>query len=224
MHILLQLSFGNKRNVIIRFESIYTNCLQNERFDYIYSLPDFGHKADDVSKKFLTKDSDGIAIENMLPHLNESGTLDIIVPAKITFATIGYEKLRAYVTDNYHVESIYILPDGTFRPVTAIKTYLFSISTERKAKVEIGMFELNKKVVEIKDRKSIPVKEFLTHEDWHIELLLADDDEHIQRFKNSNIQKVKLKDVAEVFRGKSILKKDTSLGNISILNISNIEN
>ncbi len=34
---------------------------------------------------------------------------------------------------------------------------------------------------------------------------------------------MKLKDVAEVFRGKSILKKDTSLGNVSILNISNIE-
>jgi restriction endonuclease S subunit len=94
----------------------------------------------------------------------------------------------------------------------------------RKAKVEIGMFEPNKKVVDVKDRKFIPTNEFLSHEDWRIELLLADDDEHIQRFKNSNIQKVKLKDLAEVFRGKSILKKDTSLGNISVLNISNIEN
>jgi hypothetical protein len=224
MHILLQLSFGDKRNATIRFESIYTICLQDNNFDYIYSLPDFGHKADDISRKFLTKDSDGIAIENMLTHLNESGTLDIIVPAKITFATMGYEKLRTYIVDNFHVDSIYILPEGTFRPVTAIKTYLLSISTKRKAKVEIGMFEPNKKVVEVKDRKSIPTNEFLSHEDWRIELLLADDDEHIQRFKNSNIQKVKLKDVAEVFRGKSILKKDTSLGNISILNISNIEN
>jgi restriction endonuclease S subunit len=32
-----------------------------------------------------------------------------------------------------------------------------------------------------------------------------------------------LKEVTEVFRGKSILKKDTSLGSISVLNISNIE-
>jgi restriction endonuclease S subunit len=37
------------------------------------------------------------------------------------------------------------------------------------------------------------------------------------------LEKMKLKDVAEVFRGKSILKKDTSLGSISVLNISNIE-
>lgn len=224
MYILLQLSFGDRRNVKIRFESIYKSCLENDKFDYIYALPDFGHKADDLTKTFLTKDSDSIAIENMLDHLDESGTLDVIVPAKITFATMGYEKLRNHIADNYHVDSIYILPEGTFRPVTSIKTYLLSISTKRKAQVEIGMFELSKQVVEVKDKKSIPIKEFLAHEDWRVELLLADDDEYIQKFKSSGIQKVKLKDVAEVFRGKSILKKDTALGNISILNISNIEN
>lgn len=223
MYVLLQLSFGDKRNVNIKFESIYTSRLQNNKFDYIYSLPDFGHKSDDLTEKFLTRDSDGIGMENMLRYLDKSGTLDIIVPAKITFAGMGYEKLRAYITNNYYVEGICILPEGTFKPATAVKTYLFSISTERKDKVEIGMFELDKKNIEIKDRKTISTKEFLSHEDWRIEFLLSDDDENIQRFKSSNIQKVKLKDLAEVFRGKSILKKDTSLGNISILNISNIE-
>ncbi len=225
MYNLLMLSFGDIGNVRIRFESIYTKCLGKDKFDYIYSLPDFGHKADDLGKKFLTKDSDGIAVENMLEHQSENGTLDIIVPAKTTFAAMGFEKLRAYITDNYCVESIYILPEGTFRPVTAVKTYMLSILGKRKTKVEIGMFELsNKKDVEIKDRKTIPTTEFISHEDWRIELLLADDDENIRKFKNSSIEKVKLKGVAEVFRGKSILKKDISPGSISILNISNIEN
>lgn len=223
MHILLQLSFGDRRNVKISFESIYTSCLENYKFDYIYSLPNFGHKADDINKTFLTRDTGGIAIENMLDHLDESGTLDVIVPAKITFATMGYEKLRNHIADKFYVDSICILPEGTFRPVTSIKTYLLSLSTKRKVKVEIGMFELSKQVFAVTDKKSIPTKEFLAHEDWRIELLLADDDENIQRFNSSNTQKVKLKDVAEVFRGKSILKKDTALGNVSILNISNIE-
>lgn len=80
-------------------------------------------------------------------------TLDIIVPAKITFAGMGYEKLRSYITENFNVENIYILPEGTFRPATAVKTYLFSISTERKAKIEIGTFELGKKDIEIKDKE-----------------------------------------------------------------------
>lgn len=224
MYILMQLAFGEKENIKICFESIYTGFLLDEKFDYIYSLPAFGQRPDELSKEFLTRDSDGIATENMLDQLNEKATLDIIVPAKITFAGMGYEKLRSYINENYYVESIYILPEGTFRPSTAIKSYLFSISTEKKTNIEIGTLEIGKKNIEIKDKKSISTKEFLSHEDWRIELLLAEDDENIQRFKSSNLHKVKLKDVAEVFRGKSILKKDTSLGNISVLNISNIEN
>lgn len=224
MYILLQLAFSESKNTTICFESIYTEFLVNERFDYIYSLPAFSNKPDELIKEFLTRDSDGIALENMLEHLSEKGTLDIIVPAKITFAGMGYEKLRAYIAENYNVESIYILPEGTFRPSTAIKTYFFSITTEKKEKIEIGTLELGRTAIEIKDSKVILMNEFLSHEDWRIELLLSEDDENIHRFKSSSLQKVKLKEIAEVFRGKSILKKDTSLGNISVLNISNIEN
>lgn len=224
MYILLQLAFGDNEHICIRFESIYRECLLDKRFDYIYSLPVFGHRPDELSKEFLTRDSDGIALENMLDHLSEKGNMDVILPAKITFAGMGFEKLRLHVTENFNVGNIYILPEGTFRPTTSVKTYLLSISTEPTAKIEIGTFELNKKVIEIKDKKTLSTKEFLAHDDWRIELLLAEDDENIQRFKSSNLPKVKLKDIAEVFRGKSILKKDTSLGNIAVLNISNIEN
>jgi hypothetical protein len=224
MNLLLKLAFEEYQNVKIRFESIYTECLKGEKFDYIYSLPAFGYKPDELGRKFFTRDSDGIAIENMLSHLNNQGVLDIIVPAKITFAGMGYEKLRSYITDNFSVKSIYILPEGTFRPSTSIKTYFFTITTNPQLNIEFGALELNKDIFDVTDKKEISTKEFLTHEDWRIELLLSDDDENIKRFKNSNLEKVKLKDVAEVFRGKSILKNDTILGSISVLNISNIEN
>lgn len=224
MNLLLNLAFGGNRNVKIRFESIYTESLQNENFDYIYALPAFGYKPDELGRKFLTRDSDGVAVENLLGHLQNHGTLDIIIPAKITFAALGYEKLRAYITENFSVRSIYILPEGTFRPVTSIKTYLFTITNKPQSNVEIGALELNKGVFDIIAKKVLSTDEFLTHEDWRVELLLSDDDENIQRFKSSNLAKVKLKEVAEVFRGKSILKKDTSLGSIAVLNISNIEN
>jgi len=223
MHILLQLAFGGYKNVKIRFESIYTGCLQDEKYDYIYSLPAFGYRPEELGEKFLTRDSDGIAIQNMIEHLDDKGILDIIVPAKITFAGAGYMKLRRYITEHFYVESIYILPEGTFRPLTAIKTYLFSITTKPRENIKIGTFEFSKREFEIEDKKEIPTKGFLSHEDWRIELLLADDNENIQRFKSSKHEKVKLKDVAEVFRGKSILKKDISVGSISVLNISNIE-
>jgi type I restriction-modification system DNA methylase subunit len=221
---LLQLAFGGQPNVKIRFESIYTDCLQDEKFDYIYSLPAFGYKPDELARTFITRESDGVALENMLGHLNDQGRLDIIVPAKITFAGMGYEMLRSYITDNYHVKSIYILPEGTFKPATSIKTYLFNITVNPQNNVEVGTLELNKGVLDVADKKMIPSREFLSHEDWRIELLLSEDDENIQRFKSSNLEKVKLKEVAEVFRGKSILKKDTIPGSISVLNISNVEN
>ncbi len=224
MSLLLKLAFGDNQNVKIRFASIYTECLPGETFDYIYALPTFGYKPDESGRNFFTRDSDGVAIENMLGHLNKQGTLDIIVPAKITFTGMGYEKLRSYITKNFSVKSIYILPEGTFRPATSIKTYFFTITANPQSNIEIGTMELNKGIFDVIDKKMISTRELLAHEDWRIELLLSDDDENIQKFKSSNLEKVKLKEVAEVFRGKSILKKDTTLGSISVLNISSIEN
>ena len=224
MNLLLKLAFEKYQNVNICFESIYTEFLKDEKFDFIYCLPAFGYKPDELGRKFFTKDSDGIVIENMLEHLNNPGTLDIIVPAKITFAGMGYEKLRSHIIDNFSIKSIYILPEGTFRPATSIKTYFFTITTNPQSYIEFGAIELNKGIFDVRDKKEISTKEFLTHEDWRIELLISEDNENIKRFKNSNLEKVKLKDIAEVFRGKSILKNDTTLGGISVLNISNVEN
>jgi hypothetical protein len=81
------------------------------KFDYIYALPAFGYKPDDLGKVFMTKESDGIAMENMLRHLNENGVLDIIIPAKITFASQGFEKLRAYITEHFKGDCLLAVGD-----------------------------------------------------------------------------------------------------------------
>lgn len=224
MYKFLKFAFQDYEHVTVIFESIYKDCLLDLKFDYIYALPAFGYKPDELGKVFMTKESDGIAVENMLNHLKANGVLDIIIPAKITFAAQGFEKLRTYITRNFSVKNIYILPEGTFRPTTAIKTYFFSITKQKIEQIEVGTLELLKEKFEPKGLKKIKTQEFLSHEDWRIELLLSDDDANIQKFKSSNLEKIKLKEVAEVFRGKSILKKDTTVGNIGILNISNIDN
>lgn len=223
MFLLLKLAFGENKNVKIRFESIYSDCLQDEKYDYIYLLPTFGSKPNGPGN-FLTRDGDSIALENMLRHLNEQGTLDTIVPAKITFAGGGNERLRSFITKHFQVQSLYILPEGTFKPSTAIKTYFLTVTAFAQPNTELGTMELTKGNLAATNKQTIPTKKFVSHEDWRVELLLSDDDEIIQRFRSSRIEKVKLKEVAEVFRGKSVLKKDTSPGNISVLNISNIEN
>lgn len=224
MNKFLRYIFSDYSNVKIVFESIYRDCLVDKQYDYIYTLPIFGSKGESTSKSFMTEDTDGIAMENMLNHLNDKGVLDIILPAKITFASQGYEKLRSYIKSNFTLRNIYILPEGTFKPTTSIKTYFFSIEKEDKGNTEVGMLEVLKNKFEVKDQKVLKQKEFSKHKDWRIEVLLSADDEDLRRYKSSSLEKVKLKDVAEVFRGKSILKKDTIIGDISVLNISDIYN
>lgn len=223
MYLLLKLAFGEHKQVKIKYESIYSECLPGEKYDYIYLLPAFGARPDEPVV-FLTRDSDGVALENMLGHLTEQGTLDAIVPAKITFAGGGNEKLRSYITENFSVQSLHILPEGTFRPATAVKTYFLTVTARPQAKVDIGSLKLNKETLAVTDKQSIPASKFKVQPDWRIELLLSEDDENIQRFRRSDVEKIKLKEVAEVFRGKSVLKRDTSPGSVAVLNISDIEN
>jgi len=223
MHLLLQLAFGEHSRVTIRFISIYTACLSGEQFDYIYAVPTFSAKPEEIGRRFITRESDGIALENLLGHLSEQGTLEIIVPARLTFAGLEYRQLRAYITGHYHVQSIFLLPEGIFRPATAVKTYLCTCTAGPQPHITLGTLDLKQSRLTRNRQKQIATGEFLAHPDWRLELLLADDDDQIRRFKQSALPKVKLKEVAEVFRGKSILKKDTAPGSIAVLNISNIE-
>src|SRR5690554_5293781 len=67
MALLLKLVFGESEKVNIVEESIYSECLSGEQYNYIYLVPNFGGKISE-SGSFITADSDGIAIENMLRH------------------------------------------------------------------------------------------------------------------------------------------------------------
>jgi len=220
---LLNTLFQNEGHVSIVFESIYSECLETKKYDYIYAFPAFGKKLEFSESGFISKESEGIALENCLRHLNKEGCLDIIVPSSLTF-TSQTEQLRTHIQDHYHLNGIYILPDRTFSPSTAVKTYLLSITETDVESVKIGNLMLVKEQFKPEGLKTIPMREFKTQKDWRIELLLSDDDETIRQFKQSAIKKVQLKDIAEVFRGKSILKKDVAPGPIAVLNLSNIDN
>lgn len=224
MYLMLSLGFGKYDNVTVIHQSIYSELILNDKFDFIYCLPAFAGKGDEISNKFITNQSDGIAIENMLSMLSDNGTLSVIAPARVTFTSGNFAKLREHITQHYNVDCILIIPEGTFRPYTAIKTYMINISDTSGDAVTVGTLEYENDKFEVEEQKKISRSEFLTYKDWRIEMMLSDDDENIKKFKSSNLERVKLKDVAEIFRGKSILKKDISIGKISILNISDIDN
>ncbi|MEG1972146.1 MAG: restriction endonuclease subunit S, partial [Oscillospiraceae bacterium] len=224
MKLLLELVFDGNRHVEILQESIYSPCLIDWAFDYIICIPMLGGKTDDVNSQFLTKETSFIAFENLLSHLKQNGVMQIAMPAKITFAGAGIAKLRKKITENYSLNSIAILPDGIFRPAISIKSYLLTVQNKKQGNVLIYNLKLDSDKLSAKVKGEILQENFIAFNDWRIELLLSKEDDNICRFNHSQTQKVKLKEVAEVFRGKSILKKTSSQGNIYILNISNIEN
>ncbi len=220
---LVKIAFQKERHVSVIFESIYSQCLIDLRFDYIYAFPAFGKKISLSQDDFISNESEGIAVENLLNHLNPNGLLDIIVPSSLTF-TSRREKLRAHIQDHYNIKAIFILPERTFSPSTAVKTYLLSITDAAVETVHIGTFQQEKKRFKPEELKQISKKEFDQHNDWRIEILLSDDDATIQQYNQSPLKKIKLKETADIFRGKSILKKDMAPGPIAVLNLSNINN
>lgn len=223
MQMALQLYFSHNKNVKVVRESIYTARLAEQHFDYIYCFPAFGQRIVGGQREYMTRESEGIAIENMLERLADDGFLDIIIPARVTFAGGGFKRLRETIMQNHGIESLVVLPEDSLRPYTAIRTYLLSLSATRSDAVSIGSFVANGKHATIEPQKTICLRKFAARADWRIELFLAGDDEAIHTFRDSNTPKVRMKDLAEVFRGKSVLKKDLAVGDIAVLNISDID-
>lgn len=224
MYNLLILAFDKVKNVIkILHQSTYSDFITNDRFGFIFCLPAFAGKLDDLPQKYITTQTDGVAIETTLKLLSDKGTLFVVAPVRLTFASGEFSDLRRFIISNYSVESIIILPEGTFRPFTAIKTYILGISKFQNEMVTISRLDVVDDKFDSVEFYKVAHSELSSHDDWRIEFLLSSDDGVIKRFKDSVINKVKLKEVAEVFRGKSILKKDVQPGKIAVLNISNIE-
>lgn len=215
----LQLVMDGYTNVGIHFLSVYSPFLSRHTFDYIHCLPSFGYRAE--SKEFFTSDGEGVAVENTLPLLSDRGLLDVIVPAKFAFASGGYNRLREHINTEFSVHGLFSLPEGTFRPFTSIRTYWLAIGRYPMGTVRVG--RLDEKLC-VQDEKQLPRNAFTQAKDWRLELLLADEDVVLKQFKDSAVPKVRLGDLAEVFRGKSVLKKDMRPGDIRVLNIANIDN
>ena len=225
MNEIYKTAFTDYKNVKALFVSIYKKFLMDNKFDYIFSIPAFGYKnsLEDSAYDFISSDMEGRAVENTIEYLNNQGSLCMVVPAKFTFSMGSLFRLRKWINKNFQVNFIYSLPEGTFRPYSGIKTYLLSISKQKCEKINLANLELEDNKFVIKNKKEVKSEEFKQHNDWRVELIFNEDNEIIQAFKKSKVQKVKIKEIAEIFRGKSVLKKDIQPGEYKVLNISDIE-
>ena len=224
-YLLLVTAFSQNHNVRILNQSIYRELLHKDSYDLLLTIPSFGNRynSEESNNNFITRDSECIAVENFLRHLGERGKLAAVLPAKVTFASGPVQEFRHWIMADYHLEAIYSLPEGIFRPYVGIKTYLMVFDAKTTIGVTVGKIIDEDYRLLVKQKQWIPDEEFNRHEDWRTEIYLADDNEAIQKFKTSGLEKIKLKDVAEIFRGKSVLKDDLQPGKIRVLNISNMD-
>ncbi len=221
--------FEGYDNVEVKETSIYRYGFLNEQFDRILSVPMFsGRDLAEDEKNFMCRETDMVAFENLLLHLSPIGELTIVLPGRITFSGGRINDLRRFVTQMYKLEMIAELPDGIFQN-TGIKTYLITVAAGRTEDVVIRRYE----AVDRKTKRGPVEKMDITEDtfamleeleeigDWSIDKLLTQQDEEYMKYQASDTRKIQLGEVAEIFRGKSVSKKDTN-GDIGVVNISNI--
>lgn len=221
--------FEGYDNVKVKETSIYKYSFLNEQFDRILSVPIFnGRDLAEDEKNFMCRQTDMVAFENLLLHLSPIGKLIIVLPARITFSGGRISDLRKFVTQMYKLEMIAELPEGIFQN-TGIKTFLITAAAGRTEDVVIrryaaidrkskrGSFEK----MDITDDTFAMLEELEEIGDWSIDKLLTQQNEEYMKYQSSDTKKIQLGEVAEIFRGKSVSKKDTN-GDIGVVNISNI--
>ena len=226
---VLERVFEGYMNVKVIVADIYKYGFINDKFDRIISIPNFAGRdlAEDASN-FMCRETDMVALENLLLHISASGELVIVMPGRITFAGGHVNDLRKFVVQMYKLGMIAELPDGIFQN-TGIKTYLITVSTGRTEDIVIRKYvAVERKTkrgpvekMEVGDDTFAMREELEDIGDWNIDKLLTQQDDEFMRYQASDLKKIPLGEVAEIFRGKSVAKKD-STGSIGVVNISNI--
>lgn len=227
---LLEEMFIDNDMVDVKQTSIYEYGFTSEKFDTIVAVPVFAvrDRADEKSQ-FICRDYDLIAAENLALHLNSEGTMAIVLPAKITFAGGRVKDLRDFLQSMYAIKEIVELPSGIFKN-TGVKTFLLKVTTGRTDEVTIKRLAsdtenvrrdgINKLVVS--DDTFVLEDELADMGDWNIDRIFESQDEDWIKFQESNVKKAELGEVASIFRGKAVSKKNPN-GSIGVVNISNIE-
>lgn len=227
---VLEYVFEGYENVEIIITDIYCYEFVNRRFDLILSCPNFGGRMLVEAQNFICREFDMVALENLSLHLNSGGRLVITLPGRITFASGKVRDLRQFIQMTYIIKEIGELPEGTIE-YSGIRLYLLDIENNRPEDEDIivrrytsGEKKIKRAAVtslDVADDTFVMLSELEEQGDWIISRIFAQQDEDYLSFQNSRVRKTMLGTVAEVFRGKSITRKDLA-GNIGVINISNI--
>lgn len=226
----LEYVFEDYDNVEILTTDIYRYEFVNKRFDLIFSCPAFGGRTLAEDTNFMCREFDMVALENLSLHLNTGGRLVITLPGRITFASGKVNDLRQFIQTSYTIKEIAELPEGSLE-FTGIKVYLLDIENTRPGDDDIiirryaaGERKTRRALItslEVVDDTFVMLDELAEQGDWSIDRIFAQQDEEYLNFQKSSVRKELIGNIAQVFRGKAVSKKDPA-GNIGVVNISNI--
>ncbi|MDO7907575.1 restriction endonuclease subunit S [Paenibacillus sp. JX-17] len=219
---LLKTYFAGMEQIQILQGSIYQPLPLTDAYDAILAVPNFGLKLDDEAVG--VREAEGAALHHLAPLLTPGGCLTAILPARMMFQSGSIGEWRKRINELIPVGTLYTLPEGLFRPYTSVKTYLVTFNSGQPPEnIQIGRYTLKGTVLEEQRTIQLKAAAFQQLEDWRIELLLEQSSDTLAAFQQAAIPKMKLRAVADIFRGKSILKQDLRPGSIAVLNISNLE-
>lgn len=228
---VLENIFKKYDNVEVLVSDIYRYEFINSRFDLILACPNFGGRMLSDDPNFICREFEMVALENLLLHLNDGGRLVITLPGRITFASGKVDDLRRFVQTAYTIKEIGELPEGTIS-YCGIKVYLLDLENNRPdddTDIIVRRYSAFRKTrremitsLEVTDDTFVMLSELEGQGNWNINQIFAQQDEDFLSYQRSGIRKDMIGNVAQIFRGKAITKKDSS-GNISVVNISNID-
>ncbi|OMC63324.1 restriction endonuclease subunit S [Paenibacillus odorifer] len=219
---LLKTYFEPYHNVNIIQGSIYQPLPLTEKFEAILTIPNFGMKMDE-DDDVIIRDSEGVAVNHLIPLLQDGGKISVTLPARMMFQSGSIATWRKQTNEIVPVCNINVLPDGLFRPFTSIKTYQVEFGNSPGKEVLLSRLQLQNMMLVSEREITIHSEQFLRMENWRIDMLLEEDLDLLQVFQQTTIPKVKLRDIAEIFRGKSILKQNLKSGSVRVINISNLD-
>ena len=140
----------NYKNIFIKCNDIFEPINWKVKFDLCVSIPPFNRKLklngyeDPRFKHYVPRRSEFAYILDMLHHLDDDGTIKIVSPNGILFASPDKNIIK-HLADNELISSIIGLPGGLFDS-TSIPTTLLIINKKPR---DIGIYYLNTRNAEI---------------------------------------------------------------------------
>ncbi|MGA8944189.1 MAG: restriction endonuclease subunit S [Thermoactinomyces sp.] len=218
---LLRFLFRNESSVNVVRLSIYQPLDFEQDFDAIIAIPAFGVKMNPDSDRYFTRESEGIAIQNLLDFLSPQGEMHAVVPSRFTFSGAGFQKLREWILRHAFLSRIARLPQGILSS-SGIQPYLFTFSGQAVEEVELVKLELKQEQLAVAEMKQVAPQLVKQREDWRFEVLYEQLALERMEAALGPYRMERLADLGELFRGKSITKQQIKEGSVHVLNISNI--